>query len=161
MKVLVDIDGTLCQFKWFGKILLDTYPFSNLVIYPNNKLKRAVSYIFSWFYSWMRIPNGKIIEEVRNLAREGCTIFIFSAVPDIKRQRKAIKKWLRKNRIPFKGIFLMRRNETPIEFKLRVIKEIKPAIIYEDSYFLLEEISKTKEISEILSLGTKLIIRIP
>jgi len=156
LKVLVDIDGTLCEFRRFGKMLLNICPLSGLgVTYPNNKLKRVISYIFSWVYSWMRIPDRKIIEEVKNLAQEGCTIFIFSAVPDIKRQRKAIEKWLRKNRVPFKGIFLMRKDESPIEFKLRVIKEIKPRIIYEDSYFLLEEIS------EILSLGTKLIIRIP
>ncbi len=155
MKVLVDIDGTLSQFKWFGKIL-DIYPFSGLgVTYPNNKLKRIVSYIFSWVYGWIRVPNKKIIKEVRNLAREGYTIFIFSAVPDIKRQRKAIEKWLRKNRIPFKGIFLMRKDESPIEFKLRVIKEIKPEIIYEDNCFLLEEIS------EIFSSETEIIIRIP
>ena len=162
MKVLVDIDGTLCQFRRFGKMLLDICPLSGLgVTYPNNKLKRVISYIFSWFYSWIRIPDKKIIKEIRNLAREDYTIFIFSAVPDIKRQRKAIKKWLRKNRIPFKGIFLMRKNESPVEFKLRVIKEIKPGIIYEDSYLLLEEISKTKEISEILSLGTETIVRVP
>ena len=161
MKVLVDIDGTLCQFKWFGKTLLNLYPFSNLVAYPNNNLKRIVSYIFSWLYSWMRIPDGKIIKEIRNLAQEGYTIFIFSAVPDIKRQRKAIEKWLRKNGVPFKGIFLMKRDETPIEFKLRVIKKIKPGIIYEDSYLLLEEISKTEKISEIFPPGTEIIIRIP
>ena len=156
MKVLVDIDGTLCEFRRFGKMLLNTCPLSGLgVTYPNNKLKRVISYIFSWAYGWIRVPNKKIIKEIRNLAQEGYTIFIFSAVPDIKRQRKAIEKWLRKNRVPFKGIFLMRKDETPIEFKLRVIKEIKPGVIYEDSYFLLEEIS------EILSLGTKLIIRIP
>jgi len=155
LKVLVDIDGTLSQFKWFGKILLDTYPFSNLVTHPNNNLKRIASYIFSWIYSWMRIPDRKIIEEVRNLAQEGYTIFIFSAVPDIKQQRRAIEKWLRKNRVPFKGVFLMKKDEAPIEFKLRVIKEIKPVIIYEDSYLLLEEIS------EIFSLETEVIIRIP
>ena len=103
----------------------------------------------------MRIPDRKIIEEVRNLAQEGYTIFIFSAVPDIKQQRRAIEKWLRKNRVPFKGVFLMKKDEAPIEFKLRVIKEIKPVIIYEDSYLLLEEIS------EIFSLETEVIIRIP
>jgi len=156
LKVLADIDGTLCRFRWFGKVLLDIYPFSGFgVTYPNSRLKRIASYIFAWLYSWIRIPDKKIIKEIRNLAREGYTIFIFSAVPDIKRQRKAIEKWLRKNRVPFKGVFLMGRDEAPIEFKLRVIKEIKPVIIYEDSYFLLEEIS------EIFSLETEVIIRIP
>ena len=152
MKVLVDIDGTLCQFRWFGKTLLNLYPFSNLVAYPNNNLKRVISYIFSWIYSWMRIPDRKIIEEIRNLAREGYTIFIFSAVPDIKRQRKAIEKWLRKSRIPFKGIFLMRKNETPTEFKLRVIREIKAEIVYENNPFLLRKI---------LEFYPEIIVRIP
>jgi len=156
VKILADIDGTLCKFKWFGKILLNLYPFKGLgVTYPNTKIKRIVSYIFTWFYGWIRIPDKKIIKEIRNLAREGYTIFIFSAVPDIKQQRRVIEKWLRKNRIPFKGIFLMRENENPIEFKLRIIKKVKPEIIYENSYFLLEEISK------IFPLETEIIIRIP
>ncbi len=153
MKVLVDIDGTLCRFKWFGKIWLNLYPFNGFgVTYPNNKIKRVISYIFTYFYDWIRTPNEKIIKEIRNLAREGYTIFIFSAVPDIKRQRKAIEKWLRKNKIPFKGIFLMRRDETPIDFKIRIIKEIKPCLIYEDNLFLLEKI---------FEFYSELIVRLP
>ena len=153
MKVLVDIDGTLCKFRWFGKILLDLYPLNGFgVTYPNNKIKRVISYIFTYFYDWVRTPNEKIIKEIRNLAREGYTIFIFSAVPDIERQRKTIEKWLIKNKIPFKGIFLMRRDETPIDFKIRIIKEIKPCLIYEDNLFLLEKI---------FEFYSELIVRLP
>ena len=153
MKVLVDIDGTLCRFKQFGKIWLGLYPFNNLgKTYPNNGVKRTISYISSWFYGWIRIPDKKIIKEIRNLDRKGYTIFIFSAVPDIKRQRSVIEKWLRENRVPFKGIFLMKNNDTPIEFKIRVIKEVKPEVVYENNPFLINEIFK---------FFPEIIIRIP
>ena len=143
MKALVDIDGTLCKFKWFGKILLRLYPLNRFgAIQSNNRWKRFISYISSWFYDWIRIPDKKIIKEIRNLAQKGHTIYIFSAVPDIKRQRKAIEKWLRESRVPFKGIFLMKNNETPIEFKIRVIKEVKPEVVYENNPFLINEIFK-------------------
>ena len=63
-----------------------------------------------------------------------------------------IEKWLRKSRIPFKGIFLMRKNETPTEFKLRVIREIKAEIVYENNPFLLRKI---------LEFYPEIIVRIP
>jgi len=153
VKILVDIDGTLCKFKWLGETLLDLYPFNGFeVTYPNNKIKRIISYIFTYFYDWIRTPNEKIIKEIRNLDRKSYTIFIFSAVPDIERQRSVIEKWLRKNKIPFKKIFLMRENETPIEFKLRVIRKTEPEIIYENDSFI---------INKILKIFPEIIIRIP
>ena len=153
MKVLVDVDGTLCKFRWFGEIWLNFYPFNNLgKTYPNNGVKKTISYISSWFYSWIRTPNKEIIKEIKNLDRKGYTILVFSAVPDIKRQKSVIEKWLRKNKIPFKKIFLMRENEIPAEFKLRVIRKTEPEIIYENDSFI---------ISEILKIFPEIIIRIP
>lgn len=158
MKVLVDIDGTLCKFRWFGKILLDLYPLNGFgSTYPNNGLKKAISYVSSWFYDLIRAPNEKIIKEIRNLDRKGYAILVFSAVPDIKKQRRVIEKWLRKNRIPFKKIFLMRENETPTRFKIRIIKKIKPNIVYENNLFILEKIFGSCLDQEL----QELIVRIP
>jgi len=153
LKVLVDVDGTLCKFRWFGKILLNLYPLNGFgSTYPNNGLKKAISYVSSWFYDLIRAPNEKIIKEIRNLDRKGYAILVFSAVPDIEKQRMVIEKWLIKNKIPFKKIFLMGENEIPAEFKLRVIRKTEPEIIYENDSFI---------ISEILKIFPEIIIRIP
>jgi len=141
LKVLVDIDGTLAKFSLFGKILLKL-PLLNKfgVRYPNNLFKRIVVFLCSWIYGWVRKPNQDLISHLQILSRRGHTIYIFSAVPDISRQRKVIEKWLRAHKVPFKGIFLMQKNETPIEFKLRIVKKVKPDFVYEDSVLILEKI---------------------
>ena len=46
----------------------------------------------------------------------------------------------------------MRKNETPTEFKLRVIREIKAEIVYENNPFLLRKI---------LEFYPEIIVRIP
>ncbi len=141
MKIVVDIDGTLCEFRGPIKCLLQLPFFKDFgVSAPNDLRRRIIAWLACSFYSLIRRPNHKLIKQLRKLARKGETIFIFSAVPEIKKQRQAIEKWLRKNRVPFKGVFLMKERETPIKFKIRVVKEIRAQVVIENDFIIIKEI---------------------
>ena len=154
-KIAIDVDNTLQSYGESALAYGQRYAFLKTGEFPTkvNPLGDTTSTIFDWSqaevakfwhddfqYALEKLqPRPLTAQAIRALKKKGFEIYIVSARNDVfhNNPTRATKKWLRKNKMPFDGIF------TNIKNKAELCQKLGADIFIDDSPHHLSEVAKT------------------
>ena len=116
MKIGVDLDGTLTNFKSYkGRVNLPW-----------------------WTGIWLFLlkPNKKMVEILKKWEGQGHEIIIISGRP--QRLEDSTKRWLKKYQIPFKRVILVELGDGIEKRKLRVIRQLGIEMFVDDDLWTVK-----------------------
>lgn len=90
-----------------------------------------------FIYLWLRRPNKRMINIIRDFRYDGHLIIIATYV--FEEHRKTVEAWFKRYGVPYDKLFLSKKGEKVAEFKARVIKEEGCDLYIEDDPALIQE----------------------